>query len=270
VFGTGTNTSVNYTVADRGDGSPDITGVSSSDATAQVGATQYSSEDDEQEARATVLFTSSAQKRMLTIRVKVETEDDGSKRASLRISLGRTRGLPRPAAEVAGPHAWDGQLCDGTPAHIDYTIGLDGTVSGVSAVPAPLSLGGEEHTAVVRFLRWERVRITSVLEDGLITLNVSENFHCDRTPGTDAAIGDGASDDEGDDHDSGDGDHHGSSGVGGDHEGNDDHSGSGGDHHGDDHDDESDDDHDGSSGPRGTTGVGGGHEDGDHSGDEHD
>ena len=49
VFGTGTITTVSYTVGDKGDGTPDITGVSSSDPTAVVSPTDYRSGDDDGE-----------------------------------------------------------------------------------------------------------------------------------------------------------------------------------------------------------------------------
>ena len=258
VFETGTATTVDYTVGDRGDGTPDITGVSTSDATAVVGATRYSVEDDEQEARASIAFSSGTQTRSVTITVKVSTSD-GTPRASLRVSLGRLRGVPQPAADVAGPHSWDGQLCNGTPAHIDYTIGLDGTISGVSATPSPESIRTGEHSTQVRFSQTERVHLRAELEGGLIALDVSESFRCGGTPGTNATIGTESGDDHGQD---------------GDHEGSDDHatgprgeSGSGGSHDGGsegEHESEGSGSHSGSdhsSGPEGESGHNGGEHD---------
>lgn len=207
LFGTGTPTTVDYTVSALGDGSPDITGVTTSDATAVIGATKYSVEDDEQEARVTIGFTSGSQTRSVTIRVKVATVE-GATRASLRISLGQLRGAPQPAADVAGPHSWDGQLCDATPAHIDYTVALDGTISGVSATPTPASVRTGEHSTQVRFSDTERVHLRAELENGLITLDISESFRCGGTPGTNATV----SIAPGDDH-----------GLDGEHEGDDDH-----------------------------------------------
>lgn len=207
LFGTGTPTTVNYTVGDLGGGSPDITGVASSDATAVIGATKYSIEDDEQEARVTIGFTSGSQTRSVTIRVEVSTVE-GVSRASLRISLGRLRGAPQPAADVAGPHTWDGQLCNGTPAHIDYTVALDGTISGVTATPTPESVRGGEHSTQVRFSNSERVHLRAELEDGLITLDVSESFRCSGTPGTNTTVSIAPGDDHGLDGEGEDGEDH--------------------------------------------------------------
>jgi hypothetical protein len=258
VFETGTPTMVDYTVGDRGDGTPDITGVSTSDATAVVGATRYSVEDDEQEARASIAFSSGSQTRSVSIKVKVSTSD-GTPRATLRISLGRVHGVPQPAADVAGPHSWDGQLCDGTLAHIDYTVALDGTISVVSATPTPASIRTGEHSVQVRFSQTERVHLRAELEDGLIALDVFESFRCGGTPGTNATIGTESGDDRGqdDDHEGSD-DHatgpHGESGAGASHD----------DENEDEHESEGSENHSGSdhsSGPRGESGRNGGERD---------
>jgi hypothetical protein len=239
VFGTGSNTTVDFTVGALDGGAPTITGVTSSDATAQIGDLTTSTDEDEQSARVTVLFTNAGQTRALSIRAEVETEDDGSTEASLKLVLSRAKNLPQPAADVAGPHSWDGHLCDGTTARIDFTIGLDGTVSGVTATPSPLSVRGEEHTSVVRFTKFQRVRISAQLEDGLIALDVVEKFRCGTNPTTNATIGEGASDGRrNDDRNDDRGDR--SSGVRGD-------TGERGDNH-------NEDGNEGSSGPRGSSG----------------
>lgn len=246
VFGTSTLTTVDFTVGAGDGGVPTITGVSSSDATAQIGDLVTSNDSDEQSARVTVLFSNGGQTRSLSIRVEVEKEDDGTTRASLRIVLSRPRNVPQPAADVAGPHSWDGRLCDGTSAHIDYTVNLDGTISAVAATPEPLSIRGEEHNTVVRFTKYERVRVSAELENGLIALDVVENLRCGNNPTTNATIGEGASDDHSDDHgDDRGGDH--STGPRGE---------SGEDHSGDDHSDENESH--GSTGPRGESGHRGG------------
>jgi len=252
VFGTNSLTTVDFTVAALEGGAPTITGVSSSDATAQIGDTMFSSDDDEQSARVTVLFSSAGQTRSLSIRVEVEQEDDGSTKATLKLVLGRPRNVPQPAADVAGPHSWDGHLCDGTPARIDFTIGLDGTVSGVSATPEPESIRSEDHTTVVRFSKYQRVRISAELENGMIALDVVESFRCGTNPTTNATIGERNSDDDDDDDRGGDR----SSGVRDDDHSDDDDRSDDSDHSDDDdsnHDDDDDDDR-GTSGPRGTTG----------------
>lgn len=258
LFGTGSATTVDFTVGDKGDGSPDITGVATSDATAEIGATRYSTEDDEQEAKVLITFVSGAESRTVGIRVEVSNED-GVQRASLRVTLGRTRGVAQPAADVAGPHTWDGQLCNGTPAHIDYVVGLDGTISGVSATPAPDSVRGGDHSTQVRFATGERVHLRAELEGGLITLDVSESFRCATVPGTNADVALEPGDDHGRDGGGEDDDH--STGPRGD-------SGSEGEHE-DGQEDEHEDEQEGEegsgsgrdSGPRGESGRSRGNDD---------
>ena len=56
VFGTGQTTTVGYTIGANSDGSPNISSVTSSDATAQIGALDSSNEDGEQTARVRIAF----------------------------------------------------------------------------------------------------------------------------------------------------------------------------------------------------------------------
>jgi len=238
VFGSGTPTTVDYVVGADGDGAPTLTGVVSSDATAQVGAVENSQEDNEREAKVQVAFTDGSQRRTLTIKASVETEtEDGvtTTKASLKLVLGRVRGVARPAADVAGPHTWSGSLCNGTPASITYTINLDGTISAVTPSPAAASVRGGEHNSEVRFSKWQRVRIHSDLENGLITLEVAERFSCDVTPGTNTTVStvpgrNDNSDDRGDNRD--DRSDNGNDDHGSDDNGNDGNDDGGGDDHG--------------------------------------
>lgn len=189
VFGTNMFTTVDFNVAAASDGSPDITGVVSSDTTAVIGATSRSSEDGEQSAKVDVRFAANGQSRTLTIRVTVSTDPkDGTKHASLRMTLSRTKGDAQAASAVAGPHKWDGQLCNGTAAHIDYTIGTDGSISGVVATPTPQKVRNNRGGLEVRFSKTERVRIHTRVENGNIALDVSEHFNCDLLPTTNVTI----------------------------------------------------------------------------------
>ena len=178
VFGTGTATTVGFNVVKNADGSPDITGITSSDPTAEIGAVEHESEDGEMKARAAIRFTSGAQSRTLSIKVTVETED-GATQARVSVSLSRLKGVAVPAADAAGPHQWAGQLCDGSAARIDYTVDASGTVSGVSATPSTASVHSNDHGIEVRFSEIERVRIRVRESDGQIKISVSERFHCD-------------------------------------------------------------------------------------------
>ncbi|HZX56527.1 MAG TPA: hypothetical protein VFE86_17695 [Ilumatobacteraceae bacterium] len=184
VFGTGTATTVNFTIAAAADGSPDITGTTSSDATAVVSAVQHSTGDDEaaeMSARVTVTFTNAAgdTSRTLTIKVKVGTDEDGNTSAKVTVALGRLKGLAVDAGKAAGAHTWSGVLCDNTAATINYTVNADGTVSDVAADPASADVRVEGGKIEVRFAHHERVRIRVREDNGSITINVDERIRCD-------------------------------------------------------------------------------------------
>lgn len=243
VFGNGTITTVSFTVGDRGDGTPDITGVSSSDATAVIGATSYRSDDDDDEessARATINFTNGAMSRTLTISASVHNEsDDDSGSARVRITLGKLRGLPQDAAVAAGPKVWTGLLCNGSTGTINYTVNADGTLSNVSSTPAAQRSEVRGGEAEVRFSGDERVRIRVRMSNGQITVNVDERIRCENAPNPSVNVPTsiGGGDDDGDD------DHSGSHGGGSDDDDDDDHGDDhGGNGHGGDDDDDNEDD----------------------------
>jgi hypothetical protein len=230
VFGTGTATSVAYTVGDRGDGTPDITGVTSSDATAVVSPTQYGSGDDDDEqrssARTTVTFTNGSQSRTLTIRASVSSEsEDGTPRTQARVSvtLGRIRGVAQDTAVAAGAKTWTGMRCDGSTATVNYTVNADGTLSNVSSTPAAVRSDVRGGEADIRLSNDERIRIRVRLDNGQITVNVDPRFRCDSPlPSVNTPTSLGGGDDSADDGN----DHHGGGDdEGGDHHGGDDHGG---------------------------------------------
>jgi len=223
VFGTGTATTVNFIIGGT-DAAPDITGVTSSDATADVGDTQHSTGDDDEgteaSASAKVTFTSADgdMSRTLSIRVKVETDEDGTTSAKVSVSLGRLKGLPVAAADAAGTHTWSGVLCDNTAATITYDVAEDGSVSNVVATPTADRVKAEGGKIEVRFTNKERVRIRVREDNGQITINVDERIRCDSAdPTTNAATTSTVDDDENEN----EGDHGG--------------------HHGGDHDDDNND-----------------------------
>ena len=258
VFGTGTITTVSYTVGDKGDGTPDITGVSSSDPTAVVSPTEYRSGDDGEQrsgARATVTFTNGSQSRTLSIRASVSTESEDNAtpvtQARVTVTLGRIRGVAQDAATAAGAKTWTGMRCDGTTATVNYTVNVDGTLSDVSSNPAAVRSDVNGGEAELRLSDSERIRIRVRLENGQITVNVDPRFRCNSPlPSVNTPTSLGGGDDQGDDNGAGDGqgDHHG----GGDHGGNGggDHGGRGGNGGGD---------HGGRGGNGGNGGNGGGH-----------
>jgi hypothetical protein len=203
VFGTGTATTVDFTIADSGGGTPDITGITSSDGTLP-GAVQHSTGDDdegtESSAKVTVTFTNAGgdMSRSLTIKVKVETDADGNSSAKVTVSLGRLRGLAVDAGTAAGPHTWSGVLCNNDPATITYDVATDGSVSNVVATPASADVRAEGDKIEVRFSEKERVRIRVREDNGQITINVDERIRCDSpNPTTNAATTSSVADDNG-------------------------------------------------------------------------
>jgi hypothetical protein len=177
VFGTGATTTVSFTVADRGDGTPDIVGLASSDATATISDVRYHSSGWGSSAWAAVSFDNGAQKRTLMVAATVASWGDHT-RASVSATLSKARAVPQAAADAAGPHAWDGMLCDGTAAHIDYTVAADGTVSGVSATPAGATISDRGHKTSVKFASGERVVISVREHDGQIKISAATAFRC--------------------------------------------------------------------------------------------
>ncbi len=177
VFNTGTITTVGFTVVKAADGSPDITGVTSSDPTAEIGTVEHSDSG----ARVAIRFVSGSQSRTLSVRVSVGGDDDEDQGgARISVSLGKLRGVAQPADQAAGTRTWNGTLCNGSPASISYTVGADGSISGVVPSPAAESnrLDGNSK-ADVRFSQNERVRIRVRSNDGQISVSVDEKFRCD-------------------------------------------------------------------------------------------
>jgi hypothetical protein len=216
VFGDGNASSVTFTIGGT-DAAPDITGTTATPAagiTAEVGTVEHSTGDDDESsasARVSVTFTTAAgdQSRVLTIKVKVETDDDGDdgdSSAKLSISLGRIKGVAIDAAAAAGPHTWTGLLCDNSTATIDYTVALDGSVSGVAATPDTATVKTDGGKIDVRFSHNERVRIKVREQDGLIKISVDERIRCHSDdPTTNVSTSTHGDDHQGDDesHDDG-------------------------------------------------------------------
>jgi hypothetical protein len=184
VFGTGVITTVNFDVGAAADGSPDITNITVSDPTAEIGEVRHEEDDDgdgDQEAKVKIRFIDGIQSRTLSIKVEVES-DDGEARAKVQIALSKLRGESLPAAEVAGAHTWTGVLCDGTAAQVDYTVSEDGSVSNVSATPEPDRLRVRESRIDARFSDDQRVRIRVRGDGGELKVSVDEKIRCDDAP----------------------------------------------------------------------------------------
>jgi len=237
VFGTGTTTSVAFRIGAAADGGPDITGVTSTDPSAVIGATQHHSrtgdghEDGHEDgvggfARVSVTFTSGGRKRTLTITAMVRSSGDSS-HAGVAVTLSGIRGALQAAADAAGAKTWSGMLCDGTKATIGYTVGADGTISAVSATPSTGTVAAEDNEAKVTFVSGEQVKIEIRSRDGQIAVQVELRFHCATTdpsvntptstvaPGGDDH-GDHNGDNNGEDHGNENGNENGNGGRNGD------------------------------------------------------
>lgn len=212
VFGSGTITTVGFSVVKAADGTPDITGITVSDPSAEIGSVERTDEG----VRLAIRFVNGGQSRVLSVRVSVGNDDHGDDHndeggAQIRVSLSKLKGVAVAAAEAAGSHTWSGTLCNGSGASITYIVGEDGSISDVVANPAAESsrLDGRSK-ADVRFSQAERVRIRVGSNDGQIKVSVDEKFRCDSPDPTlntpvSTTPDEVSDDDHGDDH----GDHHG-------------------------------------------------------------
>ena len=222
VFGTGTASTVAFNIVAAADGSPNITGVTAS-ADGVAGTVELSSGDDDDEgtemsARVSVKFTNAAgdQSRNLTIKVKVETDEDGSTSAKLSISLGRIKGVE---GKAVGSHMWTGLLCDNTSASIAYVVAADGTITVGTITPAGATTSSNEGKTTVTFASGEQVRIKVSDEDGQMTVSVKEKIRCNSAdPTFNGSSVPTTAGDNNDNHQGGGGDNHGH----GDHAGDDD------------------------------------------------
>ena len=261
VFGNGTATTVGFTIGATAEGGPDITNVTTSDATAVIGATEYGSgdghdghhDDDDDEvvltATAKVTFTSEGQSRTLSIRATVRTDDDGDTSAKVGVTLGKLRGVVQPVEVAVGAKTWTGLLCDGSTATINYTVNADGSLTDVTATPEPDRIRNDGDRKIeVRFSGDERVSIRARVSDEGITLSIDEKIRCEDAPDPSVNTPTSTTIDDDDDH----GDHGDHDGDHGDHDGDDrgdhdddrgDHDDHDGDHGGDDHDGDRGDDH---------------------------
>ncbi len=181
VFGDGTTTTVAFTVGDKGDGTPDITGVTSTDATAKIGATQYFSHEQTSAAFVRIEFDKPGLTRSLFIGASLHTDDGGDVRARVGVTLSELRGAAQAAADAAGAKTWTGLLCDGSTATVDYTVNADGTITGVSS-PQTTDITTDHDRVSVRFSAHEGISISARLKDGNITVNVREGIRCHDAP----------------------------------------------------------------------------------------
>ena len=180
VFGTGTPTTVKFQIVAAADGSPDITGISSSDPGAAIGDVKHMGDGTNGVARATVTFTSGIQSRRLSITAVVFTRGDKTRAAS-QVSLSKISGVSQPADQAAGDHTWTGMLCDGTTASVSYSVANDGTITAGAVTPSTGTAAVDGNTLNVKFSDTESVRIRVSNKDGNLRISADPRLRCGRT-----------------------------------------------------------------------------------------
>jgi hypothetical protein len=132
-----------------------------------------------------ILFTDGIEQRTLSIRVTAASSDDASS-AKVSVALSDVSGRRLPAEQVVGAHTWNGMLCDGSAASITYTVNADGSISGVTAIPATASIDTRDDRARVEFSDDEQVRLRVRASEGGTELRVAvdERIRCERTDPT--------------------------------------------------------------------------------------
>lgn len=231
VFNTGAATGVAFTIGATTDGGPDITNVTSDDATAVIAPTEYRTGDDDDESEAAaiakVTFTAPGKTRTLAIVVRTHTDEDGTTSASARVTLGRIHATALPVGEAIGDKSYQGLLCDGSVFTVNYNVAEDGTITFLSADPDTATSKTDGNGIEVRFSQNERVRVRSQVTPEGITVKVGEKVRCEgvaptvNTPisptvtTTNEHSDDDHSDDHSDDHGEG---HHGGKGKGDSHD----------------------------------------------------
>jgi hypothetical protein len=183
VFGTGTTTTVNFNIVATSDGSPDITGITSSDPSAVIGDVKHNTSEHFKTARATVTFTSGIQSRRLTITASVFTIG-GTTRAASQVSLSKVSGVALPPSQAAGEHTWTGMLCDGSTASVTYTVAADGTITAGAVTPSGATAKAFGHMLSVRFSDSESLRIFVQHKDGNLRISAFPSLRCERTTPT--------------------------------------------------------------------------------------
>jgi hypothetical protein len=184
VFGTGTKTSVSYTIGDDGKGNPTVSlGTPAplpASATWTAGTPKSGKGDGGASASSGGSFAYQGFTKKLTVSVRVEKpdgEDPGG--ASLRITVSG-RDVQKladslAALNAAGTHAWSAYLCDGkTAVTVSYHVNLDGTIGFDGATGGAFTQTTKDGALRVRF-KGSNVGVAVSLKnngDGTYTLRV--------------------------------------------------------------------------------------------------
>lgn len=195
LFGTGTATTVGYTVGDAA-GKPTIA-VDSVTAPGDIAVVQGTPKSKTgpkgSSASVRIAFSRDGFTKKLDIGISVKATGDHA--ASFRITLsGKDRQkLSGTLAELAGTRTWAGHLCDGTAVSFTYTVVADGTdgsvVFGTASAPATSKAG--KHGIFVRF-DGTRTKVNVGLhekKDGTWALKVSTRTpKCRHQPAADPGV----------------------------------------------------------------------------------
>lgn len=200
VFGDGTITNVTFAIGDKGDGTPDITGLTVSDATAEIGTVEYGTHGDDAVAKVAIRFSNGTQSRWLSIKAVSDTNGERTY-ATVRVSLSKLRNIPQEGDAALGAHQWTGVLCDGTEASIDYDVAADGTITLGTIVPATDNVKVEGNHAWIRFASGEKVGIKVFDRDGTLTLTSGDKIRCRNAADPEVNVPVVTTDDDHGDHD---------------------------------------------------------------------
>ena len=212
--------SVEFEIVDEG-GYPNIVLGAVSGPNPEIGEVKTSNGDGddpdeagEREAKVAIRFSQDGQSRWLTIKAKVETDDEdgedddstpGASEAKVQISLSKIR-TSFTGVDALGQQEWKGTLCDGTQASILFTVAVDGTLTIDQVTPTPERQKVEGKGVEVRFGRGQGVRIRVRSADGSLAVKVDERIRCSDAPDPSLNVP-VASDDDNHDDDDGDAAH---------------------------------------------------------------
>jgi hypothetical protein len=153
VFGTGTKSTVAYTIGEDA-GKPTVTLgeiVAADGVTATPGEpkTWSSKKGTRQWAAGSVLFEHDGFRKVL--RIAVAVRDDGTAWLGITLKGKDRQKLENGLANLAGERTWSAHLCDGTPVSVTYRITATGTVEFVGATGGETTEKVLDHGLKVHF-----------------------------------------------------------------------------------------------------------------------
>jgi hypothetical protein len=207
LFGSTTDTVVKFDVINNG-GAPEIANVevpsrSPGDITPDISDVKTDSGEHKATSSVRVTFAWNGYTMTLKIKATADTDDDDdSFGAKLSVEL-RGRDIQKlkdqNIADLAGPHTWEGRLCDGTSVGVDYSVSDSGDLTVGSVTKAGVATDAYElkylpHGFVLKF-NDSKAKLTVKLyekEPGLWDLKVRSQTteRCDTGQGWSGRDGD--------------------------------------------------------------------------------